>query len=87
LHTTCNRGEGALVSIFQTLEKQTFDQHEQFVAFSYIVGSFQIERMPSPAIYYVLSTEQFPIQELIEYGVAAERAGFDGVWASDHFQP
>jgi F420-dependent hydroxymycolic acid dehydrogenase len=41
----------------------------------------------SPAIFYVLASEQFPIEKLVEYGVAAERAGFDGVWTSDHFQP
>ena len=40
-----------------------------------------------PAIYYVLAGEQFTPPELVEQGVAAERAGFDGVWASDHFQP
>ncbi|HLA18002.1 MAG TPA: LLM class flavin-dependent oxidoreductase, partial [Dehalococcoidia bacterium] len=36
---------------------------------------------------YVLSHEQFPPGELIEYAVAAEVAGFDAVWASDHFHP
>src|SRR3989304_4644305 len=36
---------------------------------------------------YVLSHEQFPPGELIEYAVAAEAAGFDAVWASDHFHP
>jgi TAT-translocated FGD2 family F420-dependent dehydrogenase len=40
-----------------------------------------------PAIYYVLAHEQFAPPELVEQGVAAERAGFEGVWASDHFQP
>lgn len=41
----------------------------------------------NPAIYYVLAHEQFAPSELVEQGVAAERAGFEGVWASDHFQP
>jgi len=36
---------------------------------------------------YVLSHEQFAPGELIEYAVAAEAAGFDAVWASDHFHP
>jgi TAT-translocated FGD2 family F420-dependent dehydrogenase len=40
-----------------------------------------------PAVFYVLAHEQFTPPELVEQGVAAERAGFDGVWASDHFQP
>jgi TAT-translocated FGD2 family F420-dependent dehydrogenase len=44
-------------------------------------------RSAKPAIYYVLSHEQFAPPELVEQGVAAERAGFAGVWASDHFQP
>jgi TAT-translocated FGD2 family F420-dependent dehydrogenase len=40
-----------------------------------------------PNIGYVLSDEQFPIARLLEVGVAAEKAGFDAVWSSDHFQP
>src|SRR5438477_8768705 len=40
-----------------------------------------------PHIGYVLSDEQFPITQLVELGAAAERAGFDAVWSSDHFQP
>ncbi len=38
-------------------------------------------------MYYVLSSESFPVEELVRYGVEAELAGFDGVWTSDHFQP
>lgn len=38
-------------------------------------------------IGFVLSHEQFPARDLIEYGVAAEDAGFDMIWCSDHFQP
>ena len=34
-----------------------------------------------------LATEQFPPSELVEQGIEAERAGFDGVNVSDHFQP
>ena len=40
-----------------------------------------------PAVYYVLSSEQFPVAELVEYGRAVEVAGFHGAWSSDHFQP
>jgi len=36
---------------------------------------------------FVLSGEQFPVTELIRYGEAAQRAGFEIVWTSDHFQP
>ena len=36
---------------------------------------------------FVLSHEQFPTQQLLEFGTAAERAGFDGFWTSDHIQP
>jgi coenzyme F420-dependent glucose-6-phosphate dehydrogenase len=36
---------------------------------------------------YKASAEQFPPQRLLDLGVAAERAGFDSVWTSDHFQP
>jgi coenzyme F420-dependent glucose-6-phosphate dehydrogenase len=38
--------------------------------------------------YWVqLATEQFPPSELVEQASEAERAGFDGVNVSDHFQP
>jgi coenzyme F420-dependent glucose-6-phosphate dehydrogenase len=36
---------------------------------------------------YKASAEQFPPQQLLDLAVAAERAGFDSVWTSDHFQP
>jgi coenzyme F420-dependent glucose-6-phosphate dehydrogenase len=36
---------------------------------------------------YKASAEQFPPQHLLDLAVAAERAGFDSVWTSDHFQP
>ncbi len=38
-------------------------------------------------IGYFLSHEQFSPTDLVEEAVAAEQAGFDSVWASDHFQP
>ncbi|MGI8588046.1 MAG: TIGR03557 family F420-dependent LLM class oxidoreductase [Chloroflexia bacterium] len=38
-------------------------------------------------IGFVLSQEQFPTPRLVELGAAAEKAGFDAAWASDHFQP
>ncbi len=40
-----------------------------------------------PTIGYVLSHEQFPVPALVDCAVAAERAGFDAVWTSDHFHP
>lgn len=40
-----------------------------------------------PHIGFVLSQEQSPVPQLVEYGAAAERAGFEMVWSSDHFQP
>jgi coenzyme F420-dependent glucose-6-phosphate dehydrogenase len=36
---------------------------------------------------YKASAEQFGPTELLRYGVAAEEAGFDSVFVSDHFQP
>lgn len=38
-------------------------------------------------IGYFLSHEQFSPASLVEAAVQAERAGFDSVWASDHFHP
>ena len=39
------------------------------------------------AIGYKASAEQFGPRELVEFGVAAERFGFDSAVVSDHFQP
>lgn len=39
------------------------------------------------SIGFVLASEQFPVTELVDLGQAAEQAGFDMVWSSDHFQP
>ncbi len=38
-------------------------------------------------IGFVLSHEQFPAPKLLELGPAAEKAGFDILWTSDHFHP
>lgn len=36
---------------------------------------------------FMLAHEQFPVPKLVELGVAAEKAGFDLLATSDHFQP
>jgi G6PDH family F420-dependent oxidoreductase len=36
---------------------------------------------------YFLSCEDFTPQQLVEQAVAAERAGFEALWISDHFHP
>ena len=38
-------------------------------------------------IGYFLSSEELSPSELVRYGQAAERAGFDRVWISDHYHP
>jgi coenzyme F420-dependent glucose-6-phosphate dehydrogenase len=43
--------------------------------------------MPALTLGYKASAEQFPPQRLLDLAVAAEEAGFDSVWTSDHFQP
>jgi coenzyme F420-dependent glucose-6-phosphate dehydrogenase len=43
--------------------------------------------MPALKLGYKASAEQFPPQRLLDLAVAAEAAGFDSVWTSDHFQP
>ncbi len=40
-----------------------------------------------PVVAYALSHETYTVPQLLEYGVAAERAGFRMAWTSDHFQP
>jgi len=47
----------------------------------------QVNQGTGPVMAFVLSHEQFPVPELVRYGAAAERAGFDAIWTSDHFQP
>ncbi|HTW14077.1 MAG TPA: TIGR03557 family F420-dependent LLM class oxidoreductase [Nocardioides sp.] len=36
---------------------------------------------------YFLSSEEYTPEELVEQAVAAERAGFEALWISDHFHP
>lgn len=43
--------------------------------------------MPALTLGYKASAEQFPPRRLLDLAVAAETAGFDSVWTSDHFQP
>jgi G6PDH family F420-dependent oxidoreductase len=38
-------------------------------------------------IGYFLSCEEYSPEQLVEQAVAAERAGFAGLWISDHFHP
>ena len=43
--------------------------------------------MPALTLGYKASAEQFPPRRLLDLAIAAEHAGFDSVWTSDHFQP
>ena len=38
-------------------------------------------------IGYFLSTEEYTPAELVAQARAAEEAGFEGLWISDHFHP
>ena len=40
-----------------------------------------------PMVGFMLAHEQFTLPELLQFGVAAEQAGFDLLATSDHFQP
>ena len=40
-----------------------------------------------PLFGYVASHEQFPVPLLLDTTVLAEQAGFEAMWASDHFHP
>ncbi len=46
-----------------------------------------LNKKTKPLIYFALANEQFTTPQLLKYGTAAEEAGFDGIWTSDHFQP
>jgi len=52
-----------------------------------VVGPALRQRRSNVKIGFVLSHEQFPAPQLVDFAVAAEQAGFDMVWTSDHFQP
>jgi G6PDH family F420-dependent oxidoreductase len=41
----------------------------------------------SPRVGYFLSCEEYTPAQLVEQAVAAEEAGFDALWISDHFHP
>jgi F420-dependent hydroxymycolic acid dehydrogenase len=41
----------------------------------------------NPMVGFMLAHEQFPVPELVKFGVAAEEAGFDLLATSDHLQP
>jgi coenzyme F420-dependent glucose-6-phosphate dehydrogenase len=43
--------------------------------------------MPRLTLGYKASAEQFPPRRLLDLALAAEAAGFESVWTSDHFQP
>jgi coenzyme F420-dependent glucose-6-phosphate dehydrogenase len=43
--------------------------------------------MPRLTLGYKASAEQFAPRRLLDLALAAERAGFESVWTSDHFQP
>src|SRR3954447_10670527 len=43
--------------------------------------------MSTTRYFFGASHEEFPPEALLEQAVAAERAGFDGISASDHLQP
>src|SRR6478735_1184469 len=50
------------------------------------------DRHPNPGgsymrIGYFLSTEEYGPAELVEQAKAAEQAGFEALWISDHFHP
>jgi len=45
------------------------------------------EEIPKRGLGFMLPHEQFDVRQLVEFGVAAENAGFDFVATSDHFQP
>jgi coenzyme F420-dependent glucose-6-phosphate dehydrogenase len=43
--------------------------------------------MPDTRYFFACAHEQFPPDDLLLQAVEAERAGFDGIGCSDHFQP
>ena len=43
--------------------------------------------LPDMRFGYFLSCEEYTPAEIVEQAVAAEEAGFDGLWVSDHYHP
>jgi len=50
-------------------------------------GSSQSSSLRRKMVGFMLPHEQFPVPKLIDFGEAAERAGFDLLATSDHLQP
>ena len=50
-------------------------------------SSYPQQELPKRSLGFMLAHEQFRLPELVEFGVAAERAGFDFLATSDHLQP
>ena len=50
-------------------------------------GSVRTGELKMLQLGWKAGTEQYPPNELLEYAVAAEEAGFDSIDASDHFHP
>ncbi len=87
-------GVSALSNIFPNSPEPAFaklSQSSQANSPSY--AGEQSSTTPAPQkfqqrmIGFMLPHEQFPVPELVELGVAAERAGFDLLATSDHLQP
>jgi TAT-translocated FGD2 family F420-dependent dehydrogenase len=50
-------------------------------------GTPRAESLRRGMVSFMLAHEQFPVPELVRLGASAERAGFDMLATSDHFQP
>ena len=50
-------------------------------------GAMQATSLHKGMVAFMLAHEQFPVPELVRLGAVAERAGFDMLATSDHFQP
>jgi alkanesulfonate monooxygenase SsuD/methylene tetrahydromethanopterin reductase-like flavin-dependent oxidoreductase (luciferase family) len=78
---TLLKSAGTLVGASTLAENLTFSQ-ESSGGKRVNNSSFNTKMMG-----FMLPHEQFPVSKLVEYGVAAERAGFDLLATSDHLQP
>jgi F420-dependent hydroxymycolic acid dehydrogenase len=50
-------------------------------------GALATPPIHKPMVGFMLAHERFPVPQLVEFGAAAEQAGFDVLATSDHFQP
>jgi len=85
----CNLGTSGLIGVFSNAGDSTaaLGKNHPFAALR-VKGPHAIwSNHMQLKLGYKASAEQFGPRELLDFGILAERLGFDSIFVSDHFQP